>query len=235
MQHLLTRLLLTLQAFITNTHYLFRIITYSLLLMAVCMQAVNAHAQQDSINISIVPQADTTKQAANVVADSTKAIAAKVDTVLKKKKVFEPKPKKAGMYSAILPGSGQFYNRQYWKVPVIYAGVAAAGYFFLDNQSQYQKFRKAYYARIDNDPNTIDTDISTTRYTTDNLKQLQDEYRRFLDLTVLFTTLGYTIQVIDAIAAAHLKNFDISRDISFRVQPVVHPNYVGMGLAVNFK
>ena len=54
-------------------------------------------------------------------------------------------------------------------------------------------------------------------------------------MTVLLTALGYTVQVIDAIASAHLKNFDISRDISLRIQPVAQPNYIGMGLAVNFK
>mgnify|MGYP000960058521 CR=1 FL=1 len=148
---------------------------------------------------------------------------------------FEPKPKKAGMYSAILPGSGQFYNRQYWKVPAIYVGVAAAGYFINFNLTNYQKYRKAYYTRIDNDPTTVDTDIETKKYTTENLKQLQDQYRKWLDMTVLFTALGYTVQVIDAIASAHLKNFDISRDISLRIQPVAQPNYIGMGLAVNFK
>jgi hypothetical protein len=148
---------------------------------------------------------------------------------------FEPKPKKAGMYSAILPGSGQFYNRQYWKVPAIYVGVAAAGYFINFNLTNYQKYRKAYYTRIDNDPTTVDTDIETKKYTTENLKQLQDQYRKWLDMTVLLTALGYTVQVIDAIASAHLKNFDISRDISLRIQPVAQPNYIGMGLAVNFK
>jgi hypothetical protein len=137
---------------------------------------------------------------------------------------FEPKPKKAGMYSAILPGSGQFYNRQYWKVPAIYVGVAAAGYFINFNLTNYQKYRKAYYTRIDNDPTTVDTDIETKKYTTE-----------WLDMTVLLTALGYTVQVIDAIASAHLKNFDISRDISLRIQPVAQPNYIGMGLAVNFK
>ncbi len=148
---------------------------------------------------------------------------------------FEPKPKKAGMYSSILPGSGQFYNRQYWKVPAIYVGVAAAGYFINFNLTNYQKYRKAYYTRIDNDPTTVDTDIETKKYTTENLKQLQDQYRKWLDMTVLLTALGYTVQVIDAIASAHLKNFDISRDISLRIQPVAQPNYIGMGLAVNFK
>ncbi|MBL7681863.1 MAG: hypothetical protein JNK00_00775 [Flavipsychrobacter sp.] len=177
-----------------------------------------------------------------VKTDSTFAVVdpiAKTDTtnteVKKLKKKFEPNPKKSGMYSAILPGSGQFYNRQYWKIPVIYAGVAATGYFLSFNISNYQKYRNAYYARIDNDPNTIDTDNDTKRYTTENLKTLKDEYRKWADMTVLLASLGYTIQVIDAIAAAHLKNFDISRDISLRFQPIAQPNYIGMGLAVNFK
>ena len=180
----------------------------------------------------------------NTIADSTKAIASTTPAAIEAadtakatpvKHVFEPKPKKAGMYSAILPGSGQFYNRQYWKVPVIYVGVAAAGYFFNFNLTNYQKYRKAYYSRIDNDPNTTDTDIETKNYTTDNLKTLQDQYRKWLDMTVLFTALGYTVQVIDAIASAHLRNFDISRDISLRIQPVAQPNFVGIGLAANFK
>lgn len=201
--------------------------------MAACMIVFNTSAQ-------VAP--DSTTQ--NVVASDT--ILAVIDPLPKtatdstpvaplKQQKFEPKPKKAGMYSAILPGSGQFYNRQYWKVPAIYVGVAAAGYFINFNLTNYQKYRKAYYSRIDNDPTTTDPDADTKKYTTENLKQLQDQYRKWLDMTVLFTALGYTVQVIDAIASAHLRNFDISRDISLRIQPVAYPNFVGIGLAANFK
>ncbi len=206
---------------------------YTLLIAAMLLIIFSTSAQS-------VSDASTGKE---LMADTTlavidplpKAVPDSFRTKEVKPHKFEPKPKKAGMYSAILPGSGQFYNRQYWKVPAIYVGVAAAGYFINFNLTNYQKYRKAYYTRIDNDPTTVDTDIETKNYTTENLKQLQDQYRKWLDMTVLLTALGYTVQVIDAIASAHLKNFDISRDISLRIQPVAQPNYIGMGLAVNFK
>ena len=145
--------------------------------------------------------------------------------------VFQPNPKRAGLYSAILPGLGQFYNRQYWKVPVIYAGLAVAGYYFADNLTNYQNYRKAYIGRINN-PYPTDPYVKT--YTTDQLNQLQNDYNKYLDLTALFTGLGYALQVMEAITAAHLKNFDISRDISLHVQPVAFPKGAGLGLVVNF-
>lgn len=206
---------------------------YTLLIAAMLLVIFNTSAQS----------AGDTARGKELATDTTLAVIdplpKSVQDSFKAKEIkphkFEPKPKKAGMYSAILPGSGQFYNRQYWKVPAIYVGVAAAGYFINFNLTNYQKYRKAYYSRIDNDPTTTDPDVDTKKYTTENLKQLQDQYRKWLDMTVLFTALGYTVQVIDAIASAHLKNFDISRDISLRIQPVAQPNFVGIGLAANFK
>ncbi len=148
-------------------------------------------------------------------------------------KPWQPNPKKAGLYSAMLPGAGQAYNKQYWKIPVIYAGVAAAGYFYFFNRDKYRLYRSAYISRIDNDPAT--TDAFVNLYSTGSLKQLQDGFKRYLDLTVLFTALGYTIQVLDAIAFAHLRNFDISPDLSLRIQPVVAPNGgIGLGLVAKF-
>ncbi|RYZ49327.1 MAG: hypothetical protein EOP49_16520, partial [Sphingobacteriales bacterium] len=120
-----------------------------------------------------------------------------------------PNPKKAGLYSAILPGSGQLYNKQYWKIPLIYAGAATAVYFIKFNTEQYQKYRSAYIASLEGRTHEF-----TNIYDAAALKQLQDGYKRYLDMTVLFTALGYTLQVIDAIVFAHLKNFDVSRDIS---------------------
>lgn len=206
---------------------------YILLIAAMLLVIFNTSAQ--SVGDTATGKELSTDTTIAVVDPLPKAVQDSFKAKEVKPHKFEPKPKKAGMYSAILPGSGQFYNRQYWKVPAIYVGVAAAGYFINFNLTNYQKYRKAYYTRIDNDPTTVDTDIETKKYTTENLKQLQDQYRKWLDMTVLLTALGYTVQVIDAIASAHLKNFDISRDISLRIQPVAQPNYIGMGLAVNFK
>lgn len=142
----------------------------------------------------------------------------------------QPNPKKAGLYSAILPGAGQLYNKQYWKIPVIYAGVGAAAYFIQFNSSQYHSYRKAYVASLQGKSHEY-----SGIYDQAALQQLQDGYKRYLDMTILFTGLGYTLQVIDAIVFAHLKNFDISRDISLRMQPVSGPNGAGMGLVLHFK
>ena len=145
---------------------------------------------------------------------------------------FQPNPKRAGLYSAILPGLGQLYNRQYWKIPVIYGGLTIAGYYIVDNLTNYQAFRKAYIGRINNPyPNDKYVNI----YSSDQLQQLQNDYSKFLNLTVLFTGIGYTLQIIEAITAAHLKNFDISRDISLQVEPVLYPKAIGLGFAVKFK
>ncbi len=150
-----------------------------------------------------------------------------------KKKVFVPNPKKAGMYAAIMPGLGQLYNRQYWKLPLVYAGVAAAGYFIQTNLSQYRTYRKAYIYRIDNNPSTVDEFVN--RYSEQDLKSLQDGFRGYLDITVLITAVGYSLQILDAVASAHLRNFDVSPSISMQMQPVIQPNYIGAGLVVNFK
>ncbi len=145
---------------------------------------------------------------------------------------YQPNPKKAGLYSAILPGLGQAYNHQYWKVPVIYVGLAIAGYFISDNLKQYQKFRKAWIYDS-NIPNYKDEFHNI--YTPSQLKQYQDDYNKNFDLSILFTGVGYFLQVVDAITSAHLKNFDISRDISMHMKPVATPNGAGLGLVMNFK
>ncbi len=149
-----------------------------------------------------------------------------------KPKKFQPNPKKAGLYSAIVPGLGQLYNRQYLKIPLVYAGIGVAGYFFFRNNDYYQSYRKAYIGRINN---PYPTDKYVNVYSTDQLQTLQNDYKKYLDMTVLFSSIGYALQVIDAITSAHLKNFDISRDISMHVLPVPYANGAGMAIVMNLK
>ena len=181
---------------------------------------------------------DTVKETAHplpvIAADTIKPTKADSVAASHKHKIFQPNPKKAGLYSAIFPGLGQLYNRQYWKIPVVYAVLGVAGYFIVTNQSKYQEYRKAYIGRQSNDLSN-ETD-NTLLYTTDQLKTLQDGYKRYLDVTVLLTGVGYTLQILDAVVFAHLKNFDISRDISMRMKPIAMPNGdAGMGLVFNLK
>jgi len=155
------------------------------------------------------------------------------ETPLIKKGPFQPNPKKSALFAAIIPGTGQIYNRQYWKVPIVYGLAGIAVYFLVDNTTQYRKYRKAYVARL---TNPAYTDEYTGRYSSADIQTLQDYYKKNLDLTYLLTGVGYALQVIDALAFAHLKNFDVSPNISMRMAPVGAPNGgIGLGLVVNWK
>jgi hypothetical protein len=145
---------------------------------------------------------------------------------------FQPDPKKAGMYSAILPGLGQLYNKQYWKIPVVYGAFGVATYFIITNLKNYQSYYKAYIGRINN---PYPSDQYVNIYSESQLQQLETDYSKYLDLTVLFTGIGFAVQVIDAVTSAHLKNFDISRDISMKVKPVIYPTGAGVGILMSFK
>lgn len=189
--------------------------------------AVRAQAVPDTSMNKVIPDSALSRSQRSAAITQT-PLPVPTPVVDKKKEKFQPNAKKSGLYSAILPGSGQFYNQQYWKVPVIYAGIGVATYFLIDNQKNYRKYRKIYVARLQGDRSDKEP------YTDADIKTLQDEYKKYLDMTVLLTAVGYTLQVIDAITFAHLKNFDISPDISARFAPVATPNGIGVGLVVHF-
>jgi len=157
-----------------------------------------------------------------------------VDTVLTSTVHKSITPQKTALYSAVIPGLGQIYNRHYWKVPVIYAAAGVAVYFLYDNSTNYNKYRRMYSGYLSNDPTAI-ADMEQANLSPEYVKYLQDYHRKYLDITVLVTALGYTVQVLDAAIFAHLKNFDISVDISMRFQPVSYPgNGIGYVLVMRF-
>lgn len=193
---------------------------------------------QESIPTDSIPVVAAKIDTNTIIATDTmlksKKVVSIIDTaVTKKKQVFQPNAKKAGMYSSILPGLGQAYNRQYWKVPVVYAILGTAGYFIGYNFTKYKEYQQAYIYSIDGDNST--NDKLSLQYDATQLKRLQDNYKKDLDVIVLLTSVGYALQIMDAVASAHLKNFDISRDISMKMKPVMQQNYVGIGLVMNFK
>ncbi len=122
-------------------------------------------------------------------------------------------PKKAAIMSACLPGLGQVYNRKYWKVPVVYAGLGASVYAISFNRSKYLDYRQAYISRTDGDPAT--TDPFEGYYSESNLLDLRNYYRHNLELSVIITSFIYILNIVDASVDAHLFDFDISDDLSF--------------------
>jgi hypothetical protein len=145
-------------------------------------------------------------------------------------------PKKKAMYSAIIPGLGQIYNKQYWKLPIIYAGLGTAGYFIYNNNKQYNYFREIYAGRIANKQEFIGKEALIS---TDNIKKLSSAWKQDRDMVVLVTVLVYGLQVMDALVFAHLKDFDISDDISMKFAPVIIPNNYAVsptyGIGLQFK
>ncbi len=138
-------------------------------------------------------------------------------------------PRKATIYSAVLPGLGQIYNRKYWKVPLVYGGFATLGYFINFNNEEYVKLRQAYSDIIDTDPNTnsfvkLVTDPKRLEpdrigQLTESLRKGKDYWRRNRDLVVIGTVVFYAINIIDASVDAHFFNFDISDDLTINWVP----------------
>lgn len=134
--------------------------------------------------------------------------------------VFFPSPARAAMLSATLPGLGQIYNRRYWKVPIIYAGFGTLLYFVDFNSTNYNKWRKAWLARVDGNPNTVD---DYPLHSTDVLERAMNFYRRNLEITYILSAALYLLNILDASVDAHLMNFDVGETLSFGVKPAPAP------------
>lgn len=126
-------------------------------------------------------------------------------------------PARAARLSAILPGLGQAYNRKYWKIPLVYAALGTSGYYIHQNNKKYQEYREAYIARTDNDTTTV----TKIRYSTENIKQRRELYRRNLELSILITAGIYLLNIVDATVDAHLFYFDVSDNLSLKLEPEV--------------
>jgi hypothetical protein len=128
------------------------------------------------------------------------------------------RPKKAAYLSAALPGLGQAYNKRYWKIPIVLGAFGTVGYFIGWNNNKYQQYRNAYLLKKSFPLEELDNDLAIN-ISEDNLKRGLDYYRRNRDLLMIVLVGVYIIQILDAHIDAHLMEFDVSDDLSFRVEP----------------
>ncbi|WP_288309586.1 DUF5683 domain-containing protein [uncultured Prevotella sp.] len=162
----------------------------------------------------------------------------KVDSVgVKQKKAkrdwatWSPDPKRAMWLAIVLPGAGQVYNRKYWKLPIVYGGFLGCIYAWRWNNQMFRDYSQAYMDIMDDDPNTQSynqflhlgmqiTDENKERY--QNLfKRRKDYYRKYRDLSIFCMIGVYALSVIDAYVDAALSQFDISKDLSLKIEPSV--------------
>ena len=155
------------------------------------------------------------------VNDSAASKKSKTDTT--KKKVYDPKV--AARRSALIPGWGQAYNKKYWKIPIVYGALGVTGYIFVNNIKIYKEYKFAYSARVKAQPPTLDStdydqlDNIYKVLSPNSIRSARDEFRRYVDYSALIFILLWGLNVVDAAVDAHLKNFDISPDLSLQLRP----------------
>lgn len=161
-------------------------------------------------------------------------------TVKTDKKKLYAKPRIATILSIVLPGAGQAYNKKYWKIPIIYAGLGGFGYMFVQNNTQYNYYRKNLIAEYDDDPETLNTSI----YSGDQLIVQKAQYRKLRDFGVIGIGAFYLLNIVDANVDAHLTTFDVSDDLSLNIAPwnsFVYSSSAsaklvgGLSIKINFK
>jgi len=153
----------------------------------------------------------------------------KSDRIEQKDSIFLAKhsPKKATIYSAVLPGLGQIYNHKYWKVPIVYAGFGGLIYGIVYNDNKYDYYKEQYKYMLDN---------NLTEWKDLTIQQAEvykDYHKRYRDLFYIGTAGFYVLQILDATVDAHLINYDISEDIALIIDPAIlscNNNYNAVGL-----
>ena len=150
--------------------------------------------------------------------DTLKISATDTSTILMDPGIAKKRANRAALLSTVLPGAGQFYNKKYWKIPILYGGFIALGYAIEFNNRYYKTFKTAYKYRVDGDSTTID-DYENIYPDNEALLVRKDYYRRTRDLFWIITAGVYVLNIIDAYVDAHLADFDVSDDLSMRAQP----------------
>jgi len=190
--------------------------------------------------------------------DTTKPLTARITTPVTKKDTTVAKdtsvsimkkkhdPHKATIRSAIIPGWGQAYNREYWKIPIVYGAIAIPVVTYFYNSSYYKKTKYAYEAVVaasNGDSSLlpgISPDVKTSSgqpLTATDYQSYRNIFRQGRDYSVLWFIILWGANIVDATVFGHLKDFDVSGDLSMHVEPTINSSTQtpGLSLVFNFK
>ncbi|HLP21605.1 MAG TPA: DUF5683 domain-containing protein [Chitinophagales bacterium] len=160
------------------------------------------------------------------------------DSSLAAKKWRRHSPLYAALFSAALPGLGQAYNKKYWKIPIVYAGLGGLGYALYYTASNFTGYRNAYRAQVATVPDPFASYKGVDDQLT--LKSYRDYFKRSLDVTAICTGVFYLLNIVDAAVDAHLFDWNMKDDIHLSWQPTVQTGYYhaaaapGVRLNLNF-
>ena len=188
---------------------------------------------------------DLSAQKKDTSAPKNSAVTKKDSTLVKSDTIVKLKfrPQVATRRAAILPGWGQATNKEYWKIPLVYGVLAIPTALYFYNDSWYSKTKYAYEAKFKAQAPTLDSsglagiDPQLKNLGIASLQSYRNTFRRDRDYSILYFILAWGLQVADATVFAHLKQFDVSDDLSLQVKPQFNPNTrtPGLGLVLNFK
>ena len=140
-------------------------------------------------------------------------------------------PRKASIYSAAIPGAGQIYNKKYWKVPIVYAGLGVFTYIAINNHNEFNRFKNAYILRSEGGQDEFFGILSEPA-----LINEMDRWRKFRDYNIIGGLVIYVLQIVDANVDANLYHFDVSDDLSFGISKISisdsHFNNYAAGLTI---
>jgi hypothetical protein len=153
--------------------------------------------------------------------------------------IVKHSPKKATNRSAILPGLGQAYNKQYWKIPLVYGVLSVPVATYIYNNDLYAKTKFAYEARIKeangDNSNVIKIDPILKNLTAGSLQSYRNIFRKNRDYSIMWFIIAWGINVVDASVSGHLKEFDVSNNLSVKMAPMKSDAYQQAGLSLQLK
>lgn len=159
------------------------------------------------------------------------------DTIKTQQSIDPLRPAKAAFYAAALPGLGQAYNKDYWKLPIVYGALGTGVFFAIDNDREFKRYRTAFKDRLAGRMDEfiiVNEDGTTTEvFDNDGLIEAQDFFRRQKELAILVTAGMYVLQIIEANVDAHLTQYNVSDDLTFA--PDIQTDDLGQAFRYGFK
>lgn len=184
---------------------------------------------------TVVPSDSVTRTKNPAFTKDTGIQVVRGDTV---KTVHKHDPRKATLRSLIIPGWGQAYNREYWKIPIVYGALGTVAGFYIYNNTWYKRTRDAFNIRV-NGNNTADTALINPRLVPLSVQSLQlyrNAFRRDRDYAALYFIITWGLNIVDATVFGHLKDFEVSEDLTLNIHPVIRSNgNAGVSLVFGFK
>ncbi len=133
-------------------------------------------------------------------------------------------PSRAAFYSAVLPGLGQAYNKRYWKIPIIYAGMASGVYFYKKQNEDYHRFRNAYKRRLAGyTDDEFYGDGTEPIISDERLINAQRSAQKNKSVSIIVTAAFYLLNIIDANVDAHLRQYEVREDLSLQPNLEINP------------